>query len=543
MATGDEPLSFFALPAIHNWVALLHVPVSVLSFVTLRHLLQQFTSHLSTEDDDRIHLRKMFRPALLQSNHRAAHRAVVASLEDSFRRLSTRGARNFSSVQVQDADDVKPAKQAFVTAKIEPGEWDPARTDPLYRPKFKSNSKIISAEDFANRPPVAFNGEFATYEDGMITLSWLDQKTCRQIYHMYVDMMVMSHKKYEKTSHEYVTKVIAQKFNITPWRAAGVVQLQHSEEQMRQHHPELLAEDQANYAEQQILKNIRDAYKAERSDPPDNFVEDPVGLHGRGEPDEISSQWTRTEDIFDMDQKLEDANVRDTKDARLLIDGHVYWEDTDDNSAVVKVDASSRRLLKNKERLEKTKVETEPIPYPEKNGDGEKRPRWKFVAQIVDTRNMRNKGRKSKTYTNDNTENTLVEEDGKLRVATVAESKQVAWKRVRVGNEYIYHGAKRAWLDKMVSGKTEAWGLGPISKAPQPKKEATLAKEETKEKEVVVEAKETEIEAKAEESSDSSSSDSDSSESDKESDGSKGESDSDSDSDSDTDSEKGDKLK
>jgi hypothetical protein len=507
----------------------------------------------------------MFRPALFQSNHRAAHRAVVASLEDSFRRFSTRGSRHFSSVQAQGAEDGKPAKQAFVTAKIEPGEWDPNRTDPLYRPKFKSNSKVISAEDFANRPPVTFNGEFASYEDGMIILSWLDQKTCRQIYHMYVDMMVMSHKKYEKTSHEYVTKVIAQKFNITAWRAAGVVQLQHSEEQMRQHHPELLAEDQANYAEQQILKNIRDAYKAERSDPPDNYVEDPVGIHGRGEPDETSSYWKRTEDIFDVDQKLEDANVRDAKDARLLIDGHIYWEDTDDNSAVVKVDADSRRLLKNKERLEKTKVETEAIPYPATNGDGEKRPRWKFVAQVVDTRNMRKKGRKVKTYTNDNTENTLVEEDGKLRVATVEESKQVAWKRVRAGNEYIYHGAKRAWLDKMVGGKTEAWGLGSITKAPQPKKEAAPVKEEAKGEEAVVEAKETEIEAKApakeeakgeeavveaketeievkaEESSDSSSSESDSSESEKKSDGPDGESDSDSD--SDTDSKKDDKLK
>jgi hypothetical protein len=488
----------------------------------------------------------MFRPALLQSNHRAARRAVVVSLEDSFRRLSTRtsGVRLFSSVQVQASEDDKPTKQAFVTAKLEPGEWDPARKDPLYRPKFKSNSKIISAEDFANRPPVAFNGEFASYEDAMVTLSWLDQKTCRQIYHMYVDMMVMSQQKYEKTSHEYVTKVIAQKFNITPWRAAGVVQLQHSEEQMRKHHPELLAEDQANYAEQQILKNIRDAYKAERLEAPDNYVEDPVGLHGRGEPDETSSYWKPTDDVFDVDQKLEDANVRDIKDARLLIDGHKYFEDTDDNSAGVKVDAGSRRLLKNRARLEEAKVETEPIPYPATNGDGEKRPRWKYVAQVVDTRNLRKKGRKSTTYTNNNTENTLVEEDGKLRVATLHESKQVAWKRARAGNEYIFHGAKRAWLDKMVNGKNEAWGLAPISKAPQPKKEGEKEEAKAEEavvevKEAVVEVKETEVEGKTEESSDSSSSESDSSDSDKESDESNGKSDSD----SDTDSEKDDKLK
>jgi hypothetical protein len=78
---------------------------------------------------------------------------------------------------------------------------------------------MISVVDFANRPPVAFNGELPSHKDPMSTLSWLDQATCFQIYHMCVDTMVLSHQKYEATSHKYVNKVIAQKFNITPWRA------------------------------------------------------------------------------------------------------------------------------------------------------------------------------------------------------------------------------------------------------------------------------------------------------------------------------------
>jgi hypothetical protein len=429
----------------------------------------------------------MLRPALLKSN-RASPRALTAVgyLEESLRRLSIPKARQFSSVRPQkDQDDEIRPKQPFATVHLEPGEFDLYhQKDPLYRAKFKSNSKIISAEDFANRPTVGFNEEFTSYEDAMVTLSWLDQTTCRQIYHMYVDMMVVSHQKYETTSHEYVTKVIAQKFNIAPWRAGAVVQLQHNEEQMRKEHPELLCDDQANYAEQTILQNIKDAYRSERLEQPDNFLEDPVGLHGRGAPDETSSMWKRTDDIFDVDQKLEDANVRDAKNARLIIDRHMYVEDVDDNAVPVKTDGRVvRKLLKGKERMANTVtvVEKEPIPYPETNAQGEKRPRWKYVAKVVDTHLLRKKGRRVQTYTNANTQNTLVEQDGELRVATVEEAKHVSWKQTRKGDEFIYAGAKRAWLDKMIHGKSDAWGRAPITKAPQPgsKEQQKEEKEET----------------------------------------------------------------
>lgn len=404
-------------------------------------------------------------------------------------------------------------RQPFVTGKLEPGEWDINRKDPYFRPK-PPRSKMISAEDFANRPAVGFDSEFSTYEDSMIALSWLDTKTCRQIYQLYVDMMIRASnsptdgsggdggRSGSRTSHEYVIRVLAERFQITTQRAAGVVQLQHAEEQMRWHNPELLCEEQAQYAEQTILKNISDAYRAERSQPPGTvrgsgggrggggqlqvvqpFVEDPVGIHGRGEPDETSKTWVATDDIYDMDRKLQEANTRDAERARLLLDDHVYVEDMDEAAVPVPTDGAAHRLLKahyvqqeqltinkdngnndNKDNQNAQNVEgnSGTIPYPE-----QKRPRWKYVAQVVNTRAMRKKGRRLTSYVNNRLDNTLVEEDGALRVATVAEAKQVAWKPTRQSDrknarvEAIYEGAKKAWLERTLKGKTDVWGKAP----------------------------------------------------------------------------------
>lgn len=405
--------------------------------------------------------------------------------------------------KTDESNDKKELKkQPFVTAKLEPGEWDLKRTNPYFRPK-PPRSRMISAEDFANRPPVGFENEFSTYEDSMVSLSWLDQKTSRKIYQIYVDMMVLSQQQHKTTSHEYVCRVIAQKFNITPMRAAAVIQLQHAEEQMRQHNPDMLCEDQAKYAEEAILQNIQDAYRSQRAQiPKQPFVEDPVGAHGRGEADETSVSWTNTDDIYDLEEKIEQANIRDAERARLIIDGHVYKEDVDDTQVEVKTDPTTKRLLKDKKKIaEESEAASGTIPYPETNTKGEKRDRWKFVAKVVNTRAMRKKGRRITNYTNNNAENTLVEHNGELRVATVAEAKQVAWKPTRTKeNEYIFEGAKKAWLQKTLEGKTGVWGRAPTTMASQVTKAAAPVEEEEK-KEETVEAKD---------ASDSSDSDSDS---------------------------------
>jgi hypothetical protein len=414
-------------------------------------------------------------------------------LQGSFRRqlnvsLAQQQQRELSSTPPKSAEtdagggseSNNNTKQPFVKYKIEPGEWDVNRTDPYYRPKPPRN-KLISAEDFANRPPVGFENEFSTYEDSMIALSWLDAKTCKQIYQTYVDMMVRHQTEHPgRTSHEYVCRVLAQRFQITTWRAAGIVQLQHSEEQMRRNNPEMLCEEQAQWAEDTIMKNISDAYKSERAQPPNRghggqhqpFVEDPVGIHGLGEPDETSTSWVATDDIYDMEAKLHKANARDDELAQVMIDEHVYEEDVDESSLPVRTDGVAKRLIKAQQAQQDPASkdddasETSTIAYPEANGQGVKRPRWKYVAKIVNTRAMRRKGKKIASYANNNTHNTLVEQDGTLRVATVEEAKKVAWKPTRTkGNAPLYEGVRKAWLDKTLNGKTEVWGKAPTTSA------------------------------------------------------------------------------
>ena len=59
-------------------------------------------------------------------------------------------------------------------------------------------------------------------------------------------------------------------------------------------------------------------------------MEDPAGIHGKGEPDDASNEWVNSDDVYDLQHKLREANIRDDKLARLLIDGHVYKEDVDE---------------------------------------------------------------------------------------------------------------------------------------------------------------------------------------------------------------------
>ena len=394
-------------------------------------------------------------------------------------------------VETEKEGDHHP--QPFVDAEILPGEWDGNRTDPYFRPKPHNRSNFISAEDFANRPPVGFDGEFTTFQDAMISLSWMDQRMCREIYDAYTRLMIASQENHKTTSHEYVVRVVAQRYHITTARAAGIIQLQHAEEQMRQHKPELLCSEHANHAEGLILENIRDAYRSERSQPPGQqpnssrslpFIEDPVGIHGRGEPDETSTQWANLDDIFDMEQKLAQATVRDNERAKIIINNHIYKEDIDEEEQLVKVDTSGRKLIVVKDKLKKEMATLEDsIPYPETNGKGEKRGRWKYVAQIVNTRSLKRKqvGRRGKSsstsYTNNKMGNTLVEHDGELRIATVTEAKQTAWKPTRTrSNEYLFEGAKKAWLERTLKGKTSVWGLAPRTRASDSAPEKASAK-------------------------------------------------------------------
>lgn len=326
----------------------------------------------------------------------ASSSLILARCRGLLSRGRVTSLRGFSTgVRISDdnddfAEDRVPS-QPFVRTHIEPGEWDPAHTNPLYRPKFKSSARIISADDFAARPTVGFTGEFETLQDAMVTLSWLDQSEQNQIYRLYVSMMVGAETQHGKTSHEYVMRVIAQKYNITAERVAGVVQLQHNEEQILLNEPDRkLLTETANRMDAAIKQEINDAYQTFNLRKPDSFTEDPVGVNELQD----RKKWMVAADLFDVDQMTMNATVRDERKARLLIDGHVYVEDVDDESIPVPMDKDCRYLLKQKETIatgmahqEQTVLEqrakkaaVEPV-WRTTNGEGETRDRWKYIAQ------------------------------------------------------------------------------------------------------------------------------------------------------------------
>jgi hypothetical protein len=362
------------------------------------------------------------------------------------------------------------SQQPFVQTRLQTGEWDFERTDPLYRPKWKSRAKIISEEDFANRPTVGMSTEFESFQDAMVTLSWLDAGEQKQIYQLYLELLKHSHEKHKTTSHEYIMKVIANKYNITAERVAGVVQLQHNEEQYKRDPDRKLLVEAAEYMDRAIQQEILDAYKTFGLKMPDEFVEDPIGVVGRQE----SKAWQVAEDLFDADQIMQDTLVREEKEARILIDGHVYVEDVDDEDVEIPLSADAIGLLKkhkqfhaaaneNKESAKVTKTSGPTQPIAEYSESPSRRPRWQYVAQIVNTRVLKKAKSRSRGYSNNSPDNTLVENDGVLRAATLADVKKTAWKPKRNVMEHTFQEAKRGWLDRSVRGNEAAWGKAPTT--------------------------------------------------------------------------------
>jgi hypothetical protein len=320
----------------------------------------------------------------------------MPTVVNSRRYLTRKGSRLFvrglsSRVPTAPEEDKQPPpQQPFVKTRLEPGEWDPERKNPLYRPKFRSSTRIIAADDFANRPTVGLSADFESLQDGMVVLSWLDQNEQKLIYQLYLDLMASAETSSGgKTSHEYVMRVIAQKFNITAERVAAVVQLQHNEQQMILQNPDIeLCDDLADEMDRLIKQEISDAYQTFNMKKPESFLEDPVTEVREGK------KWTIVNDVFDVDQMAEDAIVREEREARLIIDGHVYIEDVDEESIPVPLDKDCRYLLKQKEVIQKKLSEEESRVHSERqkktarepkwrttNGEGETRVRYKFVAQ------------------------------------------------------------------------------------------------------------------------------------------------------------------
>ena len=396
--------------------------------------------------------------------------------------------------------------QDFVKERLEPGEWDEDKTDPTYRPAWKPKQnggvKIISAEDFAARPKAGFGEEFASLHDAMTVLSWMTQQDREGVYKMYCDMMMkMSTEGRGVTSHEYVMRVIAQKFNLSPNRVAAIVQLEHEEDRIRKEHPDQkIHYDIQKFVDAKMQEHIADAYRTFGETPPKGFVEDSTGSAGYGNPDLRVSANVAAEDLFDVDDLLAKAVIRERDEAQLAIDSHVYIEDVDYAQENVKVNSECRALMETKNATADAAGENElgavlnrpedqsPLPEfgrgiggvwadkvePAEDGTPPRRPRYKYVAKIINTRaekltpdeKSRKKARSRRKKkaaafgiaADEDVQNTLVEIDGILRPATAEEASNVAWKPARNTQEFTYQGVKRAWIGQKFRGEKSAWG-------------------------------------------------------------------------------------
>ena len=227
----------------------------------------------------------------------------------------------------------------------------------------------------------------------MVILSWLDQNDHKLVYQHYLDLMVSAEASSGgRTSHEYVMRVIAQKFQITADRVAAIVQLQHNEQQMILENPDIELETELADEMDRIFKaEIDDAYATFNLKKPDKFVEDPIGTLDLTE----TKKWMIADDVFDVDQMAEDAIVREEQNARLIIDGHIYIEDVDKESIPIPLDKDCKSLLRQRGTFDKRMAEEnekvvfsqrekkqalEP-KWPATNGEGERRERYKFIAQ------------------------------------------------------------------------------------------------------------------------------------------------------------------
>eukprot|EP00547_Thalassionema_nitzschioides_P005619 CAMPEP_0194213474 /NCGR_PEP_ID=MMETSP0156-20130528/14103_1 /TAXON_ID=33649 /ORGANISM="Thalassionema nitzschioides, Strain L26-B" /LENGTH=451 /DNA_ID=CAMNT_0038941517 /DNA_START=11 /DNA_END=1366 /DNA_ORIENTATION=+ len=396
----------------------------------------------------------------LKCSATATNRKVIRSLSSTFQPKENDNSEQSDFTHPQD----------FVKIQFEPGEWDPDKKDPLYKPPFKSRAKIMSAEDYAQRPRVGFDEEFDSLRDAMVTLTWLTGADNDKIYDAYLQLMAKSS---TTTSHEYVMRVIAQQFNLDIDRVAAIIQLAHNEDQYRKEGREIHYEVQ-DYVDRKIKEHIKNAYSEFDETDPIDFVEDPVGVDGGGDIDTRCASYVTVSDLEDVDRAAEEAVVREKTEARLKIDSHIYREDIDETRVEVKLSKEAKKLMSAQKSF-KEEAERSPELCPMPGDNQERRGRWKYVAYAYnsgDKDKVSNKKRFSRAARkNQILDNVLVEHSGELRPASVAEVKSTSWKPLRDPKEFTITGAngvKDAWLRRTLQGEKGGWGR---QKAPpEPKK-------------------------------------------------------------------------
>ena len=362
------------------------------------------------------------------------------------------GLRNLASgVKGSDNEEEWIHPQGFVKHRFEPPDLECA--DPN-QPPWKSHAKIISAEEFANRPRAGPSEEFESLHDARVVLSWLTDSESNQIYQDYLDMMTDMSKEEKVTSHEYIVRVIAQKYNLRTARVAAIIQLQHNEQRIRADQPERqLNYDVQKYVDEKISANIREVYAAYGEIPPGKFTEQPYT-----QLKDISSRMTPVDDIHDVDTLYNKVKEVERQKAQLKLDKTKYIEDFDEAQRNTSMDHDCRKLMSQAE------------DNAEIFGQDRYNDRWRYVAHVIDTKEEKNllaewkNGKKIKRKSN-----LIVAEGSKVRAATIAEEKQVAlgkWKVAHNQTEYTLRGAKKAWLEKEMKGKHDGWGkVDPLPKS------------------------------------------------------------------------------
>jgi len=377
-------------------------------------------------------------------------------------------------------------KQAFVKIRFEPGEWDGSHSDPLYLPPFHANpanKRVISEEDFLNRPTAGFSEEFATMADARITFTWMNHDVKEQIYKDYVQLMetMYAREEHNVTSHEYVIHVIARKYRIMPDRAAAIVELWHNQEQLKRTNPERVFPELGRLADQAMQRFITDVYAQynEPRPPEGEFWEMLL------ERDRRTYEYQDVGDEFDVDTLEKEAILGDREFAQRLIDNKIYIEDDDPASVILKVSKDCNQMISKHETLKEEIPSTldvlgENAPFPalkekEKHNPPARRKEWKWVCNAINTR----EAKKLRNTPRDKTlkklaQNTLVNHEGVLRPATQEELNQVAWKPKRPLKEALYRNAKQGWIAKIHRGQAEAWGpaknWSPVEIDDRPKK-------------------------------------------------------------------------
>lgn len=385
--------------------------------------------------------------------------------------------------------------------------------DSYWRPPFKNTrAEIISAEDFANRPRVTFSESFLSMHDAMVVETWMTQADKDQMYELYVNMMTSIAGQQEKnskmssddvkekswgvlstnTSHEYVVRVVAQKHNVTSSRAAGVIQLQHNEEQLKKDPNFYVNHALQAHMDAAIRGHISETYQSYGETDPLTFTEEPIAATGIiGREDTGSDKLVQASELSDVDALLKKTRQQEIESAQVRIANHIYVEDVDERTRKVKIDSEAKQLMdkakemNNKSKGEKvqTKVKKTTLkipkgasPFPDNNrGHNEtpetRRPRWKFAAQIINTHTLENPPNssrhgkkvaaraKARRHGRIVEGNTIIEQDGKLRPASVAELEQTSWKGVRNESEFMFRGVKDAWMRRQLEGEVGGWGI------------------------------------------------------------------------------------